>query len=317
MTPRRLPPLNGIRAFDAVARHLNYKQAAAELFVTTTAISHRITNLENFLGVSLFDRLPHRLRLTPEGEAYLPKVAEAFRLLAEAQLDLARDCDNQQLVLSATMSFASNWLLPRLPSFKAQHPDLSVHLEGSDTVTDLSRSNTDVAIRYGFIENAEYYSQPLFTDQIMPVCTPDLAKTIKTPTDLLQLPCAEYRWAHFGGTDPSWQKWFETLGHGGVSLGQLEVFNEEHMAIAHALSGRAVALVSIVAAQDHLSTGRLVCPFDHFLRSKTHYFLCRKQLLREPKIASFLNWITVEAASFYPDQAVVGRSTVIPLSVQS
>ncbi len=298
MRESRLPTLNALRAFEVAARHMSFKNAADELCITPTAISHRIRSLEDWLGVKLFNRLTRSLELTKEGAAYAKLVHEGFEILARASDELRKSSEGGDLVVSTTMSFASNWLTPRLASFYEEDEELSVRIEGSDLVVDLNRSNVDIAIRMGEGDYEGLHSEMLFPDLVTPVCTPELAAGMSTPNDLLDIPRIEYRWPGFSETDPSWEKWFRVAG---VSTGQLDPvpsFSEEHMVLNQALAGRGVALVGMVAAADSILAGKLVRPFQVGLEDRAYYFVCLPNELGRRKIRSFYDWIKDEAMCF-------------------
>lgn len=298
MSIERLPPLNALRTFEVATRHLSFKDAADELCITSTAVSHRIRALEEWLGVKLFNRLTRSLELTKEGEAYAPLIHQAFTLLSEASNKLKQSNDGGDLVITATMSFASNWLTPRLPSFYQLNDEFNVSVEASDEAINLARSNIDVAIRYGEGGYDELHSQMLFTDLVTPVCTADLAASIKAPSDLLEVPRLDYKWAGFSERDPSWIKWFHAAGLPQSDLPHAPVFSEEHMVLSEAIAGNGVGLIGIVAAARAIQNGSLVCPFPVALENRSYYFACQPSSLQLEKVKAFRNWIVAEAARF-------------------
>ncbi len=293
-----LPPLNALRTFAVAVRHMSFKHAADELCITATAVSHRIRSLEEWLGVKLFNRLTRSLALTKEGVAYASLVCEAFDLLTEASERLLRSSESGELVISTTMSFATNWLTSRLVSFQEEHTDLCVRVQGSDDIEDLKRTNVDVAIRYGEGDFGEFHSECLFTDLVTPVCSPDLATKLSRPEDLLQLPRLDYRWSGFNDRDPSWEKWFRAIGSAVADCGRVPSFSDEHMVLKLALAGRGVALVGVVAAAGAIVEGKLVRPFHTALKNRSYYFVCRPQLLDRLKIRIFQDWLKAQAAVF-------------------
>lgn len=292
--PRRIPPLKGLRAFDAVARHLSYTRAAEELFLTTTAISHRVRNLEQWLGVPLFERRSNSIFLTREGERYFPKIRQAFQLIASAQEDLEEASGAETLKITTTMSFASNWLIPRLADFKEQAGNIDICLEATDALKGLENGEVDVAIRYGLSgteDGDSFVRQLIFEDSAIPVCVPAIASMLKKIEDILDLACVEYRWNRHSDRDPSWSRWFRVAGLPHVAVTRLEIFNEEHMAIQHALSGRGVALVGRVAASEFLSDRRLVQPFSFELKNKPYYLVYPKGHKKSAAIETFTQWL--------------------------
>jgi LysR family glycine cleavage system transcriptional activator len=298
MPGRRLPPLNALKAFEVVARHMSFRNAADELCVTSTAVSHRIRSLEEWLGVKLFNRLTRSLELTKEGEAYAPLIREGFTLLASASDALNQSSEGGDLVISTTMSFASNWLSPKLPFFYEQHEDLRLRVEGSDLVTDFTRTNIDVAIRYGEGGYEDLHSEMLFTDLVTPVCAPELAARAKEPADLLALPRLDYQWAGFREQDPSWEKWFRAAGVENATPDQAPIFSEEHMVLSQAIAGRGTALVGIVAAAEAIEEGALVRLFPIALENRSYYFVCQSHALNRHKVRVFHDWLKDEAICF-------------------
>ena len=298
MSIERLPPLNAIRTFEVATRHLSFKDAADELCITSTAVSHRIRALEEWLGVKLFNRLTRSLELTKEGEAYAPLVHEAFGLLTEASNALKQSNQGGDLLITSTMSFASNWLTPRLPSFYQHNDEYNISVEASDEAINLARSNIDVAIRYGEGGYDKLHSQMLFTDLVTPVCSPSVAQAITSSIDLLQAPRLDYRWTGFNDRDPSWLKWFHAVGHLVDELPHAPVFSEEHMVLSEAIAGRGVGLVGIVAAADAIQSGALVCPFATALENRSYYFVCQPNCLHLQKVKTFRDWIIAEAGRF-------------------
>src|ERR1700682_6825328 len=145
----RLPSLNGLRAFEAAARHLSFTQAASELNVTQTAISHQIKRLEEELGVRLFVRQNRARTLTPEARDYLPGIRAAFNDLRLATDRLLRKDDDHVLTVSTLASLAAKWLLPRLSTFQEAHPGIDVHITTSPGLVDFRTGDVDAGIRYG------------------------------------------------------------------------------------------------------------------------------------------------------------------------
>src|SRR5689334_15087346 len=145
---RELPPLTGLRAFEAAARHLSFRLAASELGVTPTAISHQIKQLEHHCGRPLFRRQPRPLALTAAGQRLFPVLRDGFGTFAETLSSIRGGHQGEHLRITATNAFAARWLLPRLPQWRAAHPRLKLDIAGTDAVLDLDAGEADVAIRY-------------------------------------------------------------------------------------------------------------------------------------------------------------------------
>jgi LysR family glycine cleavage system transcriptional activator len=169
----RLLSLNGLRAFEAAAQHLSFTQAASELNVTQTAISHQIKRLEQELGVRLFVRQNRALTLTPEASEYLPGVRAAFNDLRLATDRLLRKDDDRVLTVSTLASLAAKWL-PRLSAFQEAHPGIDVRITTSTSLVDFQRDNVDAAIRYGRGQWPGVRADWLMADEVFPVCSPAL-----------------------------------------------------------------------------------------------------------------------------------------------
>src|ERR1700756_118684 len=185
----RLPSLNGLRAFEAAARHLSFTQAASELNVTQTAISHQIKRLEEELGLRLFVRKNRALALTPKAKAYLPGVRAAFNDLRLATDQLLRKDDDNVLTISTLASLAAKWLLPRLTAFQEAHPGIDVRITTSTALVDFKDGGVDAAIRYGRGNWPGVRAEWLMADELFPVCSPSLLKGEKPlhcPEDLAQ-----------------------------------------------------------------------------------------------------------------------------------
>ena len=177
MTTRRyenLPSLAALRVFEAAGRHLSFTHAAAELCVTTSAVSRQIRALEDELGRPLFERQSRGLVLTKEGAAYLAEVGDALRRLDRASGALRGDGSRRTLRMSVLASFAGNWLVPRLPVFERTHPGIDVAMEATTRYADFARDPVDLAIRFGTGPWAGLHSEPLFPLEFYVVCRPDL-----------------------------------------------------------------------------------------------------------------------------------------------
>src|ERR1700753_2410810 len=183
----RLPSLNGLRAFEAAARHLSFTQAASELNVTQTAISHQIRRLEEELGLRLFIRKNRALALTPQARDYLPGVRAAFNDLRLATDRLLRKDDDNVLTVSTLASLAAKWLLPRLTAFQEAHPGIDVRITTSTSLVDFRIGDVDAAIRYGRANWPGVRADWLTADRLFPVCSPALLtgpRPLRRPEDL-------------------------------------------------------------------------------------------------------------------------------------
>ena len=207
----RLPSLNGLRAFEAAARHLSFTLAAAELNVTQTAISHQIRRLEQELGVKLFVRQNRALALTAEAQEYLPGVRAAFNDLKLATDRLLRKDSDHVLTVSTLASLAAKWLLPKLSAFQEAHPGIDVHITTSTNLVDFRSGDVDAAIRYGRGQWPGLRADWLMADELFPVCSPALLagrKPLERPEDL-----ADHVLLHTSAANnDDWRLWLTAAG---------------------------------------------------------------------------------------------------------
>ncbi len=292
---RTLPPLNGIRAFEAAARHESFRKAGEELCVTPAAVSQQVKLLEQWLDVPLFQRLPSGLALTLAGRNYLPKLTDVLERLAQATEQLKQSGDAGILTISATPGFASMWLGPRVWSFATMHPDLDVRIATSARSPDFSSGSLDLAIRYGRGNYPGYTSELLLRDGMTPVCAPHLLegpKALKTPHDLRHHMLLHSETAVMAGFHSSWQDWFEAAGLQDLSSHRGIHFSDYHLIMQEAVAGRGVGLGHIALMGAELRSRRLVRPFDVVLDSGGDYYLVYPPGAEQvPKVAAFLTWL--------------------------
>ena len=288
----RLPSLNGLRAFEAAARHLSFTQAASELNVTQTAISHQIKRLEQELGVRLFVRQNRSLTLTPEASQYLPGVRAAFNDLKLATDRLLRKDQNHVLTVSTLASLAAKWLLPRLSAFQEAHPGIDVRITTSTGLVDFQRDNVDAAIRYGRGQWPGVRADWLMADEVFPVCSPALAngtKPLKCPEDL-----RDHVLLHTSNANSDdWRLWLTAAGlPANLSKQPGVTFDLIFVTIQAAIDGIGVAMGRTSYVQDDIAKGRLVVPFKIALPADAGFYLVSPQARADsPKLSAFREWL--------------------------
>src|SRR4051794_4072124 len=292
----RLPSLNGLRAFEAAARHLSFTQAASELNVTQTAISHQIKRLEDELGLRLFVRQNRALALTPQARDYLPLVRAAFDDLRLATERLVRKDGGKALTVSTLASLAAKWLLAPLTGFHEAHPGIDVRITTSMALVDFRKDDVDAAIRYGRGHWPGVRAEWLMADELFPVCSPALLqgdKPLRCPEDL-----AHHTLLHTtGGYEDDWRLWLTAAGLSAGMPRRVELgFDLIFMTIQAAIDGVGIALGRTSYVQDDIAKGRLVVPFKIALPTDAGFYLVTPEGRSDPpKLRAFRQWLTTAA----------------------
>ncbi|MBE7379876.1 MAG: transcriptional regulator GcvA [Leptolyngbya sp. SIO1E4] len=294
MSMRQLCSLNALQVFEAAARHLSFQQAAAELDVTSTAVSHQIKLLETELGMSLFRRRPRPLTLTDAGEQLFPAVQESLDTLAAALARLKQANAPSDLTVSVLNVFAAKWLVPRLPDFQQQYPEVDVRLQTSNSAVDLQTRTVDMAIRYGKGYYPELEAHHLVKDEFTPVCSPRLLvdeQLLAVPEDLARHSLIHFEWLNYGSDAPSWKNWFALTGLDNVYYDRGLKFDDESLAIQAAIAGQGIALCSSIHVSDDVKLGFLTQPFDIALPGLTYSAVYLKKHPKETLILKFVAWL--------------------------
>jgi LysR family transcriptional regulator, glycine cleavage system transcriptional activator len=300
-----LPPLTWLRAFEAAARHLSFTQAAVELNVTQAAISKQVKSLELHLRHQLFIRRPRSLQLTKTGEAYLPKVHDAFERLAIGTREVFGRRRAQALTVRCTVSFAVNWLAPRLPDFLARHPGKPVRIISSVWNDVLDKDLFDLDIRYGTGPWPGYSSHRLTWEHIFPLCAPDLpanAPQLRSPDDL-----CHHVLLHVLGYQEGWGLWLNAAKAKGVDPGQGLQLDASLTAFEVAAHGGGVALGRTSLAAKERASGRLITPFDLEVPiDEAFHLLQPADGNPHPNAAIFADWLLSVVAAAPPGGAISG-----------
>ncbi|MCZ7598823.1 MAG: transcriptional regulator GcvA [Gammaproteobacteria bacterium] len=286
---RRLPSLNGLKAFEAAARHLSFTRAAESLFVSQAAVSHQIKSLEEQLGAALFRRRTRSLELTDAGRRLYPRVQQAFDLIEEGVREARARVERQGLTISVLPSFASGWLVRRLGRFTAAHPGIQIRIDPSTRLADFLADDIDIGIRYGTGNYPDLVTEHLMDEAIFPVCCPELAARLQDPTDL-----AAVTLLHDDG-HAQWGAWLEALGVTSVDVSRGPVYTDSTMVIQAAIEGHGVALARSGLSRDALADGRLVQPFAHSVPAPFAYYLVYpKEYAQRPEVIAFSARIRAE-----------------------
>jgi LysR family glycine cleavage system transcriptional activator len=289
---RTLPPLETFRFFEAAARHLSFTEAAEEMHVTHGAVSQRIKRLEEHLGMSLFRRSGRRMLLTDEGRRLLERVRTAIGELAEGVEAIRSSNKERILTISMMPAFATYWLLPRLAKFIERHPDIEVNIRASLSLTDFTRDEVDMAIRFGPGTWPGLTSIKLYDEELVPVCSPAFrgGRLPRSPGNLLKMPLLH-------DERQPWSLWFKAVGLEYRDPGEGPRYSEQAILLAAAIAGLGVALARALFVQADLESGRLVRLFPHSVRTKFSYFIVYPQR-SEPlgKVQAFQQWLLDQAS---------------------
>ena len=292
--PRRLPPLNALKAFEAAARHESFTRAAGELCVTQGAVSHQVKALEIELGLKLFNRERQRLVITEAGRAYLEVVRDAFDRISAGTERLLQRQSSGVLTITTSPNFAAKWLVHRLARFALAHPAIDLRISASLHHVDFAREDVDLAIRHGDGAAAGLSTTRLCAEELVVVCSPGLLSgraAIRTPADL-----DRYTLLHINDRN-DWAKWLSVAGVATVDTSRGPIFNQASMAIDAAIDGQGIALARSALAACDLISGRLVRPFELALPVPYAYWIvCPKATAKLPKIMLFRDWLVAEAA---------------------
>ncbi|WP_144378067.1 LysR substrate-binding domain-containing protein [Mesorhizobium amorphae] len=288
MRSGQLPSLNAVRAFEASARHLNFRLAAEELGVTQGAVAQHVRGLEDSLGLKLFLRLPRTLALTDQGRAYAGTIRRAFELIVEGTAALRPQ--PVRLSISVTPTFASKWLLPRLPDLAVRHPELSLGIVATDRISSFQPEGIDIAVRYGPAPaDPQLEADLLFREELVGVCSPLLLAGAKTPLSTGRLD--GYVLLH--DAHSRWPEFIETLSGRPDAGGNRGVhFNQTALAIDAALGGQGIALASRGFVEADLAAGRLVDAFGVTMQSDRAYYVVTPRKPRFPlPVAAVRAWL--------------------------
>jgi LysR family glycine cleavage system transcriptional activator len=294
-----LPSLDLLQGFEAAARHLSFTKAGEELFLTQSAVSRQIKELEEQLGVPLFHRRHRALVLTDAGQQFYAAAAQVLTTMRTATTRLKAQGVRKPLSVTTTHSFAALWLIPRLAGFTRVHPEVDVRITADTRVQDLDRDGLDIAIRHGPASLAGAHAVRLFGERVFPVCSPKLLKKnpLRVPADLknhclLQYddPDARHPWLH-------WKTWLEVEGIADLRPAGTLWFSGYEQIIPAAVAGHGVALGRTPLVKDLLASRELVAPFKTSADPARAYFVIVSSTAAERAEArGFVDWLRDEAA---------------------
>ncbi len=285
---RRLPPLHALAVFEAAARHNSFTKAADELCVTHSAVSQQIKQLEEYLRVRLFVRLPRAVVLTNEGQSFLIEVKSALESLEAASLKISRSTRARTLRVNVLQPFAGNWLVGRLDQFLRDHPEIDLEIEATQREDARALEGVDISVRYGNGEWEEADVVKLLEVDLFPVCSPSYLEKIgrvQRPEEL----CKAVLLRH--SMEP-WDTWFQAVGFQSVKPVMGPLFSDARIMLDAAASGQGVALARSVLAEKDIQAGRLVRLFNVKVPARgAYYALFRPGSRSRPEVDAFIGWL--------------------------
>jgi LysR family transcriptional regulator, glycine cleavage system transcriptional activator len=292
-----------LRAFEAVARHLNFRAASEELSLTQSAVSRQIQAMEEEVGVGLFLRHTRAVELTGAGSQLLRAVVPSLERLDGAVRQIRRSAGRKSVAITTWASFASMWLIPRLEAFQSEHPDIDIRIDASDVPVDLETADIDVALRYVKPANAPANAIRLFGEQLTPVASPWLLKSghaLKKGDDLAHFALIEAGDAHRSANLEvlSWRRWLDAHQFKKLEPKRWLYFNYAHQIAQAALTGQGVALARMPLVADSLASGDLVeiLPNMRLDSPLVYWLVVGPRAAARPEIVAFCNWLQAQAA---------------------
>ena len=307
----RLPPLNALRVFEAAARHLSFKEAAAELHITQAAVSHQVKSLEEYLGVQLFRRSARGVQLTDAARACLPKLREGFDALAAAVETIRERGEETELVITAPPVFTARWLMPRLAGFSKREPKIELHVFASSKMVDagaldstalvgdldLRMESSAVQIHLGAGNYPGHRADRLFGVAIVAVASPDLEPGLKAPEDLEKQTLLHDEAMEIVAGGNAWRKWLEAAGVADrVDADRGPHFSSNILSLEAASQKLGVALALRPLVNADIASGRLAAPFEIEVKPGSAYYLvCPEVIADRPAVAAFRKWLLEQA----------------------
>jgi LysR family glycine cleavage system transcriptional activator len=294
-----LPALDLLVGFESAARHLSFTKAGEELYLTQSAVSRQIKELEDQLGVALFQRRHRALALTEAGHQFYAAAAQALATMRAATERLRAQTGRKALAVTTTHSFAALWLIPRLAGFTRDHPGVDVRITADIKMADLERDGLDLALRHGPASLAGPNAVRLFGEKVFPVCSPKLLKKkpLEKPADLknhvlLQYddPDVRHPWLH-------WKTWLEVERIAELKPAGTLSFSGYEQIIPAAIAGHGVALGRTPLVTALIRSGELVAPFKSSADPARAYFaIVSRNAAGRPEVAAFVEWLKAEAS---------------------
>ncbi len=290
--------LGGLRAIEAAGRLGSLRAAAEEIGVTIGAVSQQIQKTEQQLGRTLFERRPKGLVPTAHGEAVLRHLTGGMAELSAA-VALAERGGDDTLTVSVAPVFAGKWLVWRLKDFHRRHPTISIRVDATINLVDPGTSDVDVCIRVGRGPYPDVDAAKLVDLRVFPACSPALAKRLKEPADLADVPII-----HDAGELLSWNTWLEPNGLDAGILGDGPAFSDGSLCLDAAIAGQGVFLAWETLAADALRMGRVVAPFPgRYPTGHAYWFITSRRLPKSRSVRAFETWLREQLDTTMAEQS--------------
>lgn len=291
--------LDLLHSFEAAARHLSFTRAGAELFLTQSAISRQIQQLEESIGAPLFERRHRALALTEAGRILQRAVDDSLERLRDAAARVRATTARQQVAVTCTPGFASFWLIPRLTRFTAAHPHVDVRISATLELVDLDRGGIDLAVR--FVPSSEGAGPLLFEEEVQPMCSPSLLRDrerpLRTPADLAQHTLLTMDMHDGSPLTMDWEPWLTLMGLPGVRMAHTIHYTRYVEAVEAAVAGQGIVIGRLPLLADLVRQKKLVAPFRSPAASRRGYFLTlAPRATHNADARAFADWLLAEAA---------------------
>jgi len=290
-----------LRAFEAVARHLNFRAAAEEMALTQSAVSRQIQSLEDEVGVSLFLRHTRAVELTSAGAQLLMAVSQSLPRIDGAVRQIRQSAGRRSVSLTTFASFASMWLIPRMEKFQRENPEIDIRIDASDAVQDLEIADVDLALRYGPVASMPPNAVRLFGEQLTPVASPWLLKSgapLKTPADVAQHALIEAGDAHHTHLEwLTWRRWFDEHGLQKLQPKRWLYFNYAYQMVQAALTGQGVVLARLPLVAESLANGDLIEPLPKLRMDSpmAYWLVVGPRSAQRAETRAFCEWLMGQA----------------------
>ncbi len=292
-----------LRAFEAVARHLNFRAAAEEMALTQSAVSRQIQSIEEDVGAALFLRHTRAVELTNAGTKLLLAVQQSLPRIDAAVRQIRQSAGRKNVSLTTFASFASMWLIPRLEAFQQNNPDIDIRIDASDVAVDLELADVDVAMRYGPAAHMPEGAVRMFGEQITPVVNPLMLEgeqPLAKPSDLAAFTLIDVGDAHSRHVEwINWQRWFDEQQLPKLQPRRWIYFNYAYQMVQAAIAGQGVVLARLPLVAESLARGDLIEPLpQHRIGSPMAYWLIRgTRSVDRKEVTAFCDWLMEQSAA--------------------